>query len=172
MKKFPYSYSYCNNYHEAGVKCERKSMTNYTLLILILIIASCTDGDMSLYSGVSTRHGNVRVCINGTWSKICGYGNSVVDDNLASVICSELGYSPYGKLVIQMSINSFCLISLGAKSSYNVWYDNTYPFNITNVQCYRNETMFTDCRYDPSSSSYCYNYYGAVAVLCQKSKCD
>ena len=55
---------------------------------------------MSLYSGVSNRHGNVRVCINGTWSKICGYGNSVVDDNLASVICSELGYSPYGKLII------------------------------------------------------------------------
>ena len=53
---------------------------------------------MSLYSGVSSRHGNVRVCINGTWSKICGYRNS--DANLASVICSELGYSPYGKLII------------------------------------------------------------------------
>ena len=60
----------------------------------------CTDGDVGLYSGVSSRHGNVRICINSTWSKICGYGNSVVDDNLASVICSELGYSPYGKLII------------------------------------------------------------------------
>ena len=57
---------------------------------------------MSLYSGVFSCHGNLHVCINGTctWSKICGYGNSVVDDNLASVICSELGYSPYGKLII------------------------------------------------------------------------
>ena len=69
-------------------------------IILITMVAPCTDGEMSLYSGVSSRHGNVRVCINGAWSKICGYGNSVVDDNLASVICSELGYSPYGKLII------------------------------------------------------------------------
>ena len=56
---------------------------------------------MSLYSGGSSRYGNVRVCINGIWSKVCGHVNSVVDDNLlASVICSELGYSPYGKLII------------------------------------------------------------------------
>ena len=71
-----------------------------------------------------------------------------------------------------MSINRLCLILLGAKSSYNVWYDNTYPFNIINVQCYGNETTFTDCHYEISSSPYCYNYYyGAVAVFCQKSKC-
>ena len=69
-------------------------------IIITSNLAPCTDGDISLYSGVSSRYGNVRFCINGTWSKICGYGNSVVNDNLASVICSELGYSPYGKLII------------------------------------------------------------------------
>ena len=69
-------------------------------ITIVFIPALCTDGEISLYSGVSSRHGNVRVCINGTWSKICGYGNSVVDDNLASVICSELGYSPYGILIM------------------------------------------------------------------------
>ena len=134
---------------------------------------------MSLYFGVSSRHGNVRVCIDGTWSKVCGYGNSVVDDNLASVICSELGYSPYGKLIIQMSVNSFHLILLGAKSSYKVWNDDIYPYSITNVQCYGNETKFTDCHYEILSSSYCrhyyfyysyYFFYGAVTILCQKSK--
>ena len=69
-------------------------------IIVVSNLALCTDSEMTLYCGVSSRHGNVLVCINGTWSKICGYGNSVVDDNLASVICSELGYSPYGKLII------------------------------------------------------------------------
>ena len=68
--------------------------------VIVTTPAPCTDGEMSLFSGLSSRYGNVRVCINGIWSKICGYGNSVVDDNLASVICSELGYSPYGKLII------------------------------------------------------------------------
>ena len=69
-------------------------------IIILSNPASCTDGEMSLYSSISSRYGNVRVCINDTWSKICGYGNSVVDDNLASVICSELGYSPYGRIII------------------------------------------------------------------------
>ena len=79
------------------------------------ILAPCNDGEMSLYSSISSRHGNVRVCINGTWSKICGYGNSVVDDNLASVICSELGYSEYG------DFNNIKLISCYIFSVYNIW---------------------------------------------------
>ena len=81
-------------------------------------------------------------------------------------------------MVIQMSINNFHLILLGAKSSYNIWNDNSYPFNIINVHCYGNETKFIDCYYEISTSPYCYYYYyyyyyyyGAVAVFCQKSKC-
>ena len=41
-------------------------------------------------------YGLVRYCVNGTWSHLCGDTHSKVDNNLASVICSELGYSPYG----------------------------------------------------------------------------
>ena len=79
------------------------------------IIAPCIDGEMSLYSGISSRYGNVRICINGTWSKICGYGDSVVDDNLASVICSELGHSEYG------DFNNINLISYYIFIIYNIW---------------------------------------------------
>ena len=57
---------------------------------------SCTNGQVELYSGFSNRHGNIRICVSGTWYKVCGFWNSVVDDNLASVVCSDLGYSPYG----------------------------------------------------------------------------
>ena len=102
VNQFPYSYPQCNNYQEAGVKCECELIkVNFTfgLFIVFLIIhkAPCTDGDIHLYSGISNHYGNVRVCINGTWSYICASGNSVVDDNLASVICTTLGYSSYGK---------------------------------------------------------------------------
>ena len=60
---------------------------------------------------------------------------------------------------------------IGAKSSYNVWNDYIYPVKIINAQCHGNETSFTSCQYDISSSSSCYYnyYYGAVAVFCQKS---
>lgn len=66
---------------------------------------------MSLYSGVSNRYGNVRFCINGTWSKVCGQGNSVVDNNLASVVCTEIGYSPYGKYKCFRNCN-YCMYVL------------------------------------------------------------
>ena len=68
----------------------------------ILASASCTEGQVELYSGTyvytgtSDRHGNLLVCINGTWGKVCGQGNSVVDNNLASVVCTDMGYSSYG----------------------------------------------------------------------------
>ena len=138
-------------------------------IIIVTNPAPCTEGEMRLYSGISSRYGNVRVCINGIWSKICGYGNSVLDDNLASVICSELGYSQYGKLIMYVSIKACNAILLGAITSKNVWYDSTYPYNITNVQCYGNETKFKNCYYKISSSSHC-SYNGAVAVFCQKSE--
>ena len=60
-------------------------------------VAPCTDDKIELYNGLSNRHGTVRVCVNGTWVKICGYGDAVIDNNLASVVCTSIGFSPYGK---------------------------------------------------------------------------
>ena len=98
--RFFYNFHYCNNYREAGVRCERE-LYNYSKLLFILYLlimysALCTDGKIQLAHGISNRHGNVHMCVNSTWSQLCGYGNSLVDSHLASVVCSELGYSPYG----------------------------------------------------------------------------
>lgn len=65
---------------------------------VINTLAPCTDGEIDLYSGDSDHYGIVLVCINGTWSKICGLWSSTVDDNLASVFCSSLGFSLYGNM--------------------------------------------------------------------------
>uniref|UniRef100_A0A1X7VN53 Deleted in malignant brain tumors 1 protein n=1 Tax=Amphimedon queenslandica TaxID=400682 RepID=A0A1X7VN53_AMPQE len=72
--------SSCNNYHEAGVICESNS---------------CTNGQVRLHDGDSERRGNLQICYNSTWQAVCGQGNSRVDNNLASVVCSALGYSRY-----------------------------------------------------------------------------
>ena len=99
LNRVPYLYyTYCNNYREAGVRCERKlkNISCHFFTCSILHLAFCTDGKLRLTTGVSNRNGNVHMCVNGTWSLICGSGNSVVDGYLASVTCSELGYSPYG----------------------------------------------------------------------------
>ena len=78
------------------------SSVNVSHLLLIMtkllsfIIALCTDGGIELYNGIGNMNGIVRYCINGTWNHLCGDENSTIDNNLASVICSELGHSPYG----------------------------------------------------------------------------
>ena len=118
----------------------------------------------------------MRICDNGTWYKICGYGDSVIDDNLASIICSDLGYSPYGILctICHITYNILHVLILqcvGAKSSIGIWYDYKYPYQFFNVKCYGNESSFFGCRYDTTGSCYYNHWYYAVAVFCHESKC-
>uniref|UniRef100_A0A1X7UMK1 SRCR domain-containing protein n=1 Tax=Amphimedon queenslandica TaxID=400682 RepID=A0A1X7UMK1_AMPQE len=109
---------------------------------------TCVENKIELYGGPSSRHGSIRVCVNGSWVMVCGYGNTVIDNNLASVVCSSIGYSAYG-----------------AKSARNVWNNYNYPYQFYNVQCYGNESSLLDCQYKTTGS--CPNVYNAtVAVFC------
>ena len=103
--------SYCNNYHEAGVICECAYLFPFPIVIitLFLIANTCTNGQVRLKDSDSQHRGNVQVCINGTWGEVCGQGNSKVDNNFASVVCSELGYSFYG---ISSVVSQYLICSL------------------------------------------------------------
>lgn len=64
----------------------------------IVLAFDCVHGQIELYGGPSNRHGNIRICNNGRWGKVCGYGNTTIDNKMASVVCAELGFSPFGIL--------------------------------------------------------------------------
>ena len=88
-----------------------KSKMHHNVLPLI---ATCVDGDvrlvvsedaatfymgssnydMSYYDKDGLRVGRVEVCVSGRYGSIC---HDSWDNRDASVVCSQLGFSPYGK---------------------------------------------------------------------------
>ena len=67
---------------------------------IFFLLAPCTDGDIQLY-GSTSRAGLVRICVNGTWGKVCG---GEQDKYFPSVVCSQLGFSSYGKLLVIINV--------------------------------------------------------------------
>ena len=58
--------------------------------------APCDD-EVELIGTTSPLAGIPRVCVDNRWGKVC-IASSDRNDELASVICSQLGYSQYGEL--------------------------------------------------------------------------
>ena len=56
------------------------------------IAGVCQGGTIQLVSGQSEGTGLVQVCLDGSWTYVCGSGWSNAD---AAVACRQLGYSFY-----------------------------------------------------------------------------
>ena len=63
----------------------------------IPLIGQIIDETPTLYGKEGERAGRVGVCVNGTMGAVC---NSNWDNKYASVVCTQLGYSPNGNYIL------------------------------------------------------------------------
>ena len=54
----------------------------------------CNDGDIRLVGGTSELEGTVEICASNSWGTVC---DDQWDFSDASVVCAQLGYSPFGE---------------------------------------------------------------------------
>lgn len=103
------------------------------------------------------------MCLNGTWGTVCTNG---FDSSGASVVCNQLGYSPYGINTHTVNALSHCIATIGAIAMTNS--ENLLPHNIYNVTCIGDEDSLLNCTYStkPVAGLTCGTLDDA-AVICQ-----
>ena len=94
--KYPincYSLHYYFYYTHGGVTCQSIIYFYFFVYLFVYFVVKCKHGDIRLAGTSYSTIGRVEVCLNGTWGTIC---SNSFDDKDASVVCKQLGYSPYG----------------------------------------------------------------------------
>ena len=82
-----------------------------TIYLFSLHVAPCVEGHVRFSGSTIIYGGRVQICSNLTWTTVC---SDTWDDQAADVVCSQLGFVPYGK---QQCLQVMC--------SYGILY-NTY----------------------------------------------
>lgn len=100
------------------------------------------------------------MCSGEKWGEIC---TDHWDNNDASVVCRQLGYSPYGNVNYSDSFNKCHLGSLAYQYQYS-YYTNQYTKVLRGVNCVGNESSIHDC--PTNSSASCGYYYYSANVIC------
>ena len=71
------------------------------MLTQSIIFTVCSDGEVRLVGGSLASEGHVEVCYNNQWGTICNIG---WDDDDASVVCGQAGFSQTGKFWTQLTL--------------------------------------------------------------------
>ena len=189
--------SSCSSKEEAGIFCEGRHIAAALVCDGLLwfygcLVAPCPSQDVRLAGNTGYRSGRVEVCLDGSWGSICTDGWDLDD---ASVVCRQLGYSPYGKvhekmvrlllIVVNGVITSSwpfilacfvpgtctshaCSLWTGAVPLTNYLTNTLTPLYIFGLNCTGNEESVFDCDYrtGPNPGDLC-PLTADAAVYCQ-----
>ena len=81
-----------------------------TVYYIIWLLEACSNGDVRMVGSPYSLSGRVEFCNKFTWRSICSTKWSY---NEASVTCGELNMSPYGIIIITLTIISVSIAIQG-----------------------------------------------------------
>ena len=93
------------------------------------------------------------MCLHGGWGSIC---RDFWNNEDASVVCRQLGYSPYGKYTIMsIAIYNDCLLTGAIGPSATYYSSNTGSHKMIDVNCTGDENNIVSCPYNGYTSYPC-----------------
>lgn len=87
----------------------------HSIISTLNMLGSCIQGDVRLANIAGYDRfedfvlGEVQICLSSTFGSVC---DTAWDNRAASVVCTQLGYSPYGNLSPIIEYINDCFVDL------------------------------------------------------------
>ena len=112
----------------------------------------------------SQYFGAVEVCLNGYWHTVC---TEFWDNNDASVVCRQLGFSPYGQFFVCVEWSDPHAVLTGAIGPTSMDQTSSVTRYINDLNCTGSESKLLQCPYNGISNYTCPSNKRDANVYCQ-----
>ena len=130
-------------------------------------LAHCQSGTarlVTLTESTNSSFGRVEVCVNSTWGTVC---SDYWENTDANVVCRQLGFSDFGKMIFMISIINSFFLYIGAITGQGEFTESMWPFHFVDVNCSGGEMSLFECPHNNLVDSYSCHSSNDASVRCQ-----